>query len=121
MVEVYQLNQQRFTADVAPQYIYSPRELSRWVRALYDAIEPLEAVTLDELVRLWAHEVKHEPRTYTDTQIQHTNIHSHTYTQTHIHTYTHTHIHTYTHTHKHTYTQTHTHTHIHTYTYMVLL
>jgi dynein heavy chain 1, cytosolic len=56
MVEFYLRNQQRFTPDVAPQYIYSPRELSRWIRAMYEAMEPLEAITLEELVRLWAHE-----------------------------------------------------------------
>lgn len=56
MVHFYLLNQQRFTQDVAPQYIYSPRELSRWVRAMYEAMEPLEAMTMEELVRLWGHE-----------------------------------------------------------------
>lgn len=48
--------QAKFTADQRPQYIYSPRELSRWVRALYEAMSPLDAMTLEELVRLWANE-----------------------------------------------------------------
>lgn len=48
--------QAKFTADQHPQYIYSPRELSRWVRALYEAMNPLDAMPLDELVRLWANE-----------------------------------------------------------------
>ena len=56
MVDFYFKNQERFTPDIAPQYIYSPRELSRWVRAMYEAMEPVEAMTLEELVRLWAHE-----------------------------------------------------------------
>jgi len=56
MVEFYVRNQEKFTADIAPQYIYSPRELTRWVRALYEAIEPMESVTIEELVRLWGHE-----------------------------------------------------------------
>ncbi len=56
MVEFYLSNQQRFTVDIAPQYIYSPRELSRWIRAMYEAMSPLDAMTADELVRLWAHE-----------------------------------------------------------------
>jgi dynein heavy chain 1 len=56
MVEVYRLNQSKFLADEAPQYIYSPRELSRWVRAMYEAMQPLDSMTVDELVRLWAHE-----------------------------------------------------------------
>ena len=56
MVDFYLRNQEKFTPDVAPQYIYSPRELSRWVRALFEAMEPLESMTAEELVRLWAHE-----------------------------------------------------------------
>jgi dynein heavy chain 1 len=56
MIDFYELNQGRFTADQHPQYIYSPRELSRWVRALYEAISPLDAVSIEELGRLWAHE-----------------------------------------------------------------
>ncbi|RYH29526.1 AAA family ATPase, partial [archaeon] len=56
MVELYLKNKEKFTADIAPQYIYSPRELSRWVRALYEAMEPLDAMTAEELVRLWGHE-----------------------------------------------------------------
>lgn len=31
--------------EVTPQYIYSPRELSRWVRAMFEAMEPMEAMT----------------------------------------------------------------------------
>jgi dynein heavy chain 1 len=56
MVEFYLRNQAQFLPDVAPQYIYSPRELSRWVRAMYEAMAPIEGMTLEELVRLWAHE-----------------------------------------------------------------
>jgi dynein heavy chain 1 len=47
MVDFYLRNQQRFTAEIAPQYIYSPRELSRWVRAMYEAMEPLDAMTIE--------------------------------------------------------------------------
>ena len=57
MIDFYDRNRVRFTAEMAPQYVYSPRELSRWVRALFEAVEPLDcAPTPDELVRLWAHE-----------------------------------------------------------------
>lgn len=57
MVEFYMRNREKFTPDMAPQYIYSPRELSRWVRAMYEAMEPLDTMTAEELViRLWAHE-----------------------------------------------------------------
>jgi dynein heavy chain 1 len=43
--------------------IYSPRELSRWVRAMYEAMRPPKegggdssALSVDDLVRLWLHE-----------------------------------------------------------------
>ncbi|TYZ65491.1 hypothetical protein PybrP1_001542, partial [[Pythium] brassicae (nom. inval.)] len=57
MVDVYSKNQARFTAELQPHYIYSPRELSRWTRALYEAIEPLEyELELEALVKLVFHE-----------------------------------------------------------------
>ena len=44
-------------------YIYSPRELSRWVRAMYEAMRPSTdgggdsaSLSVDDLVRLWLHE-----------------------------------------------------------------
>ena len=43
-------------ACLQPHYIYSPRELSRWVRAMYEAMKSVEGMKLEELVRLWAHE-----------------------------------------------------------------
>mmetsp|Transcript_12145 Transcript_12145/g.29873 ORF Transcript_12145/g.29873 Transcript_12145/m.29873 type:complete len:4768 (-) Transcript_12145:256-14559(-) len=60
MVEFYLSNQKRFTPDIHPHYIYSPRELSRWVRGMYEAMDPkkLQGHTLlpEDLVRLFAHE-----------------------------------------------------------------
>jgi dynein cytoplasmic 1 heavy chain len=56
MIDVYLASQERFTPDVQPHYIYSPRELSRWVRAMYEAMKPVESMTLEQLVRLWLHE-----------------------------------------------------------------
>ncbi|KAK0424238.1 hypothetical protein QR680_008567 [Steinernema hermaphroditum] len=56
MVDVYLGSQEHFTQDDQPHYVYSPRELTRWVRGIAEAISPLEAVTPDGLVRLWAHE-----------------------------------------------------------------
>lgn len=57
MVELYLENQSRFTAAVQPQYFYSPRELSRWVRGIYEAVVNMDAgLTREELVRIWAHE-----------------------------------------------------------------
>lgn len=57
MVDVYDSNQKHFTAEMQPHYIYSPRELSRWMRALYEAIEPLEyEIDVQTLVKLVFHE-----------------------------------------------------------------
>jgi dynein heavy chain 1 len=56
MVEFYLRSQDRFTQDMQPHYIYSPRELTRWVRGICEAIRPLDSLTIEELVRLLAHE-----------------------------------------------------------------
>ncbi|KAK5078141.1 dynein heavy chain [Lithohypha guttulata] len=56
MVDFYLESQARFTADIQPHYVYSPRELTRWVRGVYESIAPLEQLSLDGLVRIWAHE-----------------------------------------------------------------
>lgn len=57
MVEVYTENQKKFTPGMQPQYFYSPRELSRWVRGIYEAIVNMDqGVTKEELTRIWAHE-----------------------------------------------------------------
>ena len=39
-----------------PHYIYSPREMTRWVRGICEALKPLETLPVEGLVRLWAHE-----------------------------------------------------------------
>ncbi|TIA73231.1 hypothetical protein E3P91_01529 [Wallemia ichthyophaga] len=56
MVELYLESQRRFTADIQAHYIYSPRELTRWARGIFDAIKPLDTLTVEGLVRIWAHE-----------------------------------------------------------------
>ena len=56
MVDLYCETQVKFRPDMQPQYFYSPRELSRWVRGIYEAIVDIDALTKDELVRIWAHE-----------------------------------------------------------------
>lgn len=56
MVTFYMASQARFTADIQAHYIYSPRELTRWSRGVYEAIRPLETLSLEGLVRIWAHE-----------------------------------------------------------------
>jgi dynein heavy chain 1 len=57
MVEVYQRNQTKFTPKIQPQYFYSPRELSRWVRGIYEAVASMDqGLTKEELTRIWTHE-----------------------------------------------------------------
>lgn len=56
MVEFYLKSQRRFTPDIQAHYIYSPRELTRWMRGIFEAIRPLETLSVEGLVRIWAHE-----------------------------------------------------------------
>ncbi|KAF8758753.1 Dynein heavy chain [Rhizoctonia solani] len=78
MVEFYLASQKRFTTDAQAHYVYSPRELTRWVRGIYEAIRPLESLSAEGLVRVWAHEalrlfqdrlVNEEERAWTDEHI----------------------------------------------------
>ncbi|RKP34414.1 P-loop containing dynein motor region D4-domain-containing protein, partial [Dimargaris cristalligena] len=78
MVDLYLVSQRRFTPDIQAHYIYSPRELTRWMRGIYEAIKPLDALPVEGLVRIWAHEalrlfqdrlVDESERRWTDEQI----------------------------------------------------
>ncbi|KRZ77608.1 Dynein heavy chain, cytoplasmic [Trichinella papuae] len=78
MVELYLLSQDKFTPELQPHYVYSPRELTRWVRGICEAIRPLETLNVENLVKLWAHEAlrlfqdrlaEEDERRWTDEQI----------------------------------------------------
>jgi len=56
MVDAFSQSQKKFTPDVQAHYIYSPRELSRWVRALKEGLSGNEDSSLGDLVRMWLHE-----------------------------------------------------------------
>ena len=56
MVEFFSQTAQHFTTDMQPHYIYSPREMTRWVKGVAEAILPLESLDAGGLVRIWAHE-----------------------------------------------------------------
>ena len=56
MVGFYEQNKQHFSLEQQPQYVYSPRELSRWVRALHNAFVDMADLSPEELIRLTAHE-----------------------------------------------------------------
>ncbi|KAK4683210.1 dynein heavy chain [Podospora pseudoanserina] len=79
MVKLYLESQQRFTPKIQPHYVYSPRELTRWVRGVYEAIRPLETLSVEGLIRIWAHEalrlfqdrlVAEEERKWTDDAVR---------------------------------------------------
>ncbi len=78
MVDFYLASQKEFTTDRQAHYIYSPRELTRWMRGVYAAIEPLDMLNVEGLVRVWAHEglrlfqdrlVMEDERQWTDQKI----------------------------------------------------
>lgn len=56
MLEVYTKSCSKFSNSSQSHYVYSPRELTRWVRGLYYAIQPLDSFDLNNIVRIWAHE-----------------------------------------------------------------
>eukprot|EP00756_Hemistasia_phaeocysticola_P037796 Hpha_TRINITY_DN16720_c2_g6::TRINITY_DN16720_c2_g6_i1::g.79659::m.79659/K10413/DYNC1H; dynein heavy chain 1, cytosolic len=61
MVDFYLASQKHFTPEMQSHYVYSPRELSRWTRAVYEGLNSLDfagkqSLTVDELVRLSVHE-----------------------------------------------------------------
>ncbi|CAH0551344.1 unnamed protein product [Brassicogethes aeneus] len=75
MVEFYLASQDRFTQDMQPHYVYSPREMTRWVRGICEAIRPLDNLPVEGLVRLWAHEALRlfQDRLVEDTERRWTN------------------------------------------------
>ncbi|KAF8280778.1 dynein heavy chain, cytosolic [Trypanosoma cruzi] len=83
MVEVYTATQVHFTSWQQPHYVYSPRDLSRWARAVHSAFLTWEEserhkLRVEGLVRLSVHEglrifqdrlVEREERNWTDSTI----------------------------------------------------
>ncbi|GIQ79820.1 dynein heavy chain [Kipferlia bialata] len=56
MVDVYSKARAEYTPDKQAHYIYSPRELTRWVRALHIGLQAATEPSLDLLVKLVVHE-----------------------------------------------------------------
>lgn len=78
MVEFYLASQARFTSDIEAHYVYSPRELTRWCRGIFESLRPLDSLSVEGLVRIWAHEalrlfqdrlVRDDERKWTDDEI----------------------------------------------------
>jgi dynein heavy chain 1 len=75
MIDFYQRSKDRFTPDAHPHYIYSPRELSRWVSSIRQGLGMEKNISPDFLIKLWAHEglrlfqdrlVSEEEKSWTD-------------------------------------------------------
>lgn len=61
MVSFYKASQEYFTPEMQRHYVYSPRELSRWSRAIYEGIQTLDDVDrrklgIEDVIRLAVHE-----------------------------------------------------------------
>jgi dynein heavy chain 1, cytosolic len=78
MVDFYESSAIRFSAEQQAHYIYSPRELTRWARGIYECLKPLDSLDVEGLIRIWAHEalrlfqdrlVSHPERAWTDAEI----------------------------------------------------
>eukprot|EP01065_Artemidia_motanka_P046736 TRINITY_DN7156_c0_g1_i1.p1 TRINITY_DN7156_c0_g1~~TRINITY_DN7156_c0_g1_i1.p1 ORF type:complete len:4841 (+),score=1881.44 TRINITY_DN7156_c0_g1_i1:123-14645(+) len=61
MVDFYLASQKNFTPEMQSHYVYSPRELSRWTRAVFEGLNSLDfagkqGLSVEQLVRLSVHE-----------------------------------------------------------------
>ncbi|KAJ2996813.1 hypothetical protein HDV02_006191 [Globomyces sp. JEL0801] len=56
MINLYSECKSNFTLDNQLHYIFSPRELTRWIRGIYEITKPMDFLTLGDLIRIWAHE-----------------------------------------------------------------
>jgi hypothetical protein len=56
MVDFFMQTQEHFTADMQPFYIYSPREMTRWIKGIKECIWGLDSMTVEDLIRIWAGE-----------------------------------------------------------------
>lgn len=83
MVDLYDRMREEFTTARQAHYIFSPRELTRWIRGITEAIRPLEMITIEGLVRVWAHEahrlfadrlVTPDERSWAQKTIEHTAV-----------------------------------------------
>merc|ERR1719498_1796161 len=56
MVAFWFGNSKKFTTDMQPHYLYSPRELTRWKIAMHEAMKDYDGMTETNLIRLGIHE-----------------------------------------------------------------
>ncbi|CAG8718432.1 23040_t:CDS:10, partial [Dentiscutata erythropus] len=83
IVEFYLMIKKQFTPDIQSHYIYSPRELTKWMRGIFVSIKPMKVLNIEDLIRIWAHEalrlfqdrfVTNEERKWVDEKIDYTAI-----------------------------------------------
>eukprot|EP00127_Corallochytrium_limacisporum_P003948 Clim_evm33s155 gene=Clim_evmTU33s155 len=55
-IDLYTRCQRKYTQDMQAHYVYSPREMTRWCKGIYMTLKDTEYLTLEDLVRIWAHE-----------------------------------------------------------------
>lgn len=56
MIDVYFQYRDNFNETEKSHYICSPRELTRWIRGIFQGLKPMVTLSLEGLVRLWVHE-----------------------------------------------------------------
>lgn len=57
MIDLYFDTKNYFTTEKQPHYIYSPREITRWIRGIFEIIKNFnKKITLDCFVKIWVHE-----------------------------------------------------------------
>ncbi|KAI5952826.1 DYN1 [Candida jiufengensis] len=54
-IEIYEVSKSHFSSK-APHYVYSPRELTRWCKGLFNALQSDNYDDLHKFLRLWYHE-----------------------------------------------------------------
>ena len=56
MAELYMKSAEQFTQAKQPHYVYSPREMTRWVSGILESLRDVDMLPVEGLVRVWAHE-----------------------------------------------------------------
>jgi len=56
MLEVYERFSKKFNVQTKVHYICSPRELTRWVRGIYQSIQNISELSINGFIRLWTYE-----------------------------------------------------------------
>ncbi|AOA62171.1 Dynein heavy chain [Komagataella phaffii] len=56
MIEIYECSRKKFTPSQRKHYVYSPRELTRWSKGIYEAVAGSVNLELDQFLRIWVHE-----------------------------------------------------------------